>query len=214
MKRVSPLLLTILMLSASGYQVLFAQEGDNRTDFFLHEIKIAKEQVDSYTSPKEKLYVVDDARAPFLRRSVSKSRRDQWMEELTAMTPAQKKSINDALDALGVSVAKKLPFFIPEDKNFALHNPAEEELLKAGVDDLSEATVHKFGFKTNWLIEKDSYNMPINKYRQGYIWARYSNDHPYCNLIQVNLVAEYSGGGNYAEPYAKVVGVEYCACPK
>lgn len=206
------ILLLVLLIAC------FKAEAQNNTDYkiqyFLEDIGKTKEQVDKYTSPKEKLYLVSEANLPWLKRSVSKKSRETWTKDLN-LTPAEKKKVDDALDALGVSAAQKLPKYIPDEKNFAVHNQAEEDLMKTGVSDISEAKIHKIGLRnTVWTIEKDSYNTPLHRFKQGFIWLRYpANDHPYCHLLQVNIIQQYAGGGTYGESYAKLVYNDYCGCP-
>lgn len=93
---------------------------DDPPDWFLNvmlsDIEKAKGEVDLYTNPEERLYLVSTPSSPWLLRAVSAKARDEY---------AIDKKFNDwrkanagnkfdtALDGLAASAAKKLPAYIP-----------------------------------------------------------------------------------------------------
>jgi hypothetical protein len=210
------LLFGLLLFLISGFQKLQAQEGDNRTGYFIEEIKRAKTMIDQYVSPQKQLYLVDDRAEEFMWRAVSPSEREAWFAT-TSMTAAEKKTVSDALNGLAASAAKKLPIFKPGDEKFAFGSKEEKDMMKSKVPNLADFTVHKIGLADqNWSIVKNDYGIPLYKNKFGYMWFRNNSkivDHPYCRVYQINITQTYEGGGTYGESYAGYVSKWLCGCP-
>lgn len=123
--------------------------------------------------------------------------------------------LNKALDALAVSVGKKLRLFKPNQSVFAYRNPSGEQMAVRGLKNSATLKVHKIGFEeANWLFEKNWAGIPVNRYKHGYIWARDSaDDHPHCHLYVVYLQQTYGGGGRYGQAFTKIRDDQIVGCP-
>lgn len=53
-------------------------------------------------------------------------------------------------------------------------------------------------FNANWQIEKNDLGIPVNRYREAFIWGKDSaDDYQYCHLYGFVIQQDYSGGGTY-----------------
>lgn len=211
------LALTTFMVLASASQS-FAQ-GDNRTGFFLSEIKKAQTEVDKYISPEHQIAIVEIPLDDWLLRAVSKKERDKWLKT-TQFSPDESKQINDALDALSAAAATKLPLFKPYPKKFAYGTAAEKEMMKNKITGSHDGIVfHKIGLEDEvWQIVKGNDGLPKFRFKAGYVWLRNNNkdqvDHPYCRVFQINITQQYQGGGTYGESVAGYAGIKWLSgCP-
>jgi hypothetical protein len=84
-----------------------------------------------------------------------------------------------------------------------------------GMKNATTLKVHRIGFEeTSWLIEKNDFGIPLNRYKHGYIWGRDSaDDHPYCHLYVVYLQQNYNGGGTYGQAFTKIRDDQIVGCP-
>lgn len=183
----------------------------------LSDINKAKEQVDAYT-PEGKIYLVSSPSAPWLLRAVSAKARETYGAD---------KKINDwrkanadnkfdkALNELAASAAKKLPNYIPNNKNFALRDVALEKMMKAKLKNPATLKILKIGiFHSAWQIEKNDIGIPRNRYREAFIWGKDSaDDHNYCHLYGFVIQQNYSGGGTYGATYAYLNTDALFGCP-
>ena len=170
------------------------------------DIRDAKEDIDSYT-PEGKVYLVRSPLAPWLLRAVSQKARDAFAIDKKFQDWRKANAGNKydtGLDELAASAAKKLPTYIPGPKNFAFRDAAMEKMMKDKLKNFSTLQIHKIGlFHSAWIIEKDSFGFPANRYREAYIWARdSSDDHPYCHLYGFVVQQDYAGGGTYGATWA------------
>jgi hypothetical protein len=188
--------------------------GDNRFSYFMTDVKGAKAEVDEYTSPKEKLYLVQTKFENYLWYSVSKKARTDWYKS-TEMSAAQKQAMDTALDALGASAAQKLPLFQPEASKFAYGSSQEKAMLQSKITDLAELKVHKVGLRNaDWVIIKNNYGIPLYRTKAGYVWVRgKKNDHLYCRVLQIDINQSYQGGGSYGSSQGKFDSSWLSGCP-
>jgi len=186
---------------------------------FVDDIKKKQAEAAAYTGPQDKIYYVSETQDDYVRMSVSKRARDKWfadkkMNDYRADKPCNK--VDPALDELAATVAKTIPLYVPSPGKYAVHNAAEEALMKSKITDLSAADkVFKIGLDSaNWNIGKDDYNFPINRYKYGMIYMKPSGaDDPYCRMIFVNVIQDYSGGGTYGASYGRFIKSEIAGCP-
>jgi hypothetical protein len=186
---------------------------DFRLSFFLDEIKKAQQSVDEY-DPDTKLYLISSALSDWLWRAVSMQEREKWGKEWLKK-PNEKQKFDQALDALAASAAKQLPNYRMNTKNYAVHNVAEEKMMKSVLKNPAIYKIHYTGLEqANWLIDKNELGIPTSRYKHGAIWLRNTtSDHPYCYITYVNIIQDYAGGGTYATSYPYFVRDEMVGCP-
>jgi hypothetical protein len=199
-----------------------AKNGDEPPEWWLNvmisDINKAKEEVDLYTNAAERLYLVSTPSSPWLLRAVSPKAREEFAKDkkFDEWRVADKGNKFDAaLDALNAAAAKKLPAYIPNAKNFALHDAALEKMMKAKLKNAATLKIHKIGiFDANWRIEKNDAGIPVNRYREAYIWGKDSaDDYQYCHLYGIVLQQDYAGGGSYGATWAYVNTDSLFGCP-
>jgi hypothetical protein len=185
---------------------------DMMVGVYMKDIETTRKQAEDYRPGARDYYVQDfsDRQNIYLKASLSASRRKEW---LVTWPKNIVDCITPALDNLGTIAKKTLPTYTPSGYN--LGTPAEQKVLRSGVNDLADATVFKVGISSpNWLISKDSFNFPTARYRYGIIWAKYPGlDDGFCRIIYVNLVQDYAGGGTYGASYANFIKSEFAGCP-
>ena len=188
-------------------------QDDIRINVFLDDIKKAKGEIERY-NPADFLYLVSegDASAALLR-AVSSRARQQFLTEWSKANGINK--LVAPFDDLSAAAAKKLPGYVPKSNGFAFHNPAEEKMMKAALNNLATLKIHKIGLNENaWLIDRNDVGIPTSRYKHGSIWARdTSDDHPYCHVYRVNILQDYAGGGTYGASYARLLQDELFGCP-
>jgi hypothetical protein len=213
--RMKQYFLTLILLI--NFLTIMAQDGDGRFDVFMDDLKEAQADATIYTSPKDRTYfvrpVLEDV---WLPRAVSKTARAEWYGT-TSLSPDQKKKIDQALNTLAASAAKKLMLHKPGPEKFAQGSKDEIELLKSIIPTLSDFTVHKIGLEDkNWRIEKNELDVPTGRRKWGYVWFRDNRkiiDHPYCRVYEMFIYQPYEGGGTYGESVARYERRWLCGCP-
>jgi hypothetical protein len=187
-------------------------------NYFLHEISEAKNDVDIY-DPAERQYLVKAVQEEWLLRAVSPRAR---AEHATGMKYTEWRKANPgnqldaALDALAVSVAKKLPSYKPAAAAFQIRNPVAEKLLMSYFKDTATMKIHRIGVgSAGWLIQKDNDGLPSYRYKFANVYFRdSSDDHPYCHRVSVRVKQDYAGGGTYGtETYRSSADDELFGCP-
>jgi hypothetical protein len=191
-----------------------AEEMSGVLSIHYDELLDTKKEVDAYTSPTERLYMVSGKHAEYFMRAISKKARDKWAQTWLK-NPEHKKKFDDLYDAIAAAAAKKFPVYLPDSKKFAFHNKAEEGMMRSVLRNAATLKIHKIGqFHNSWQISREGTDLPDARYKQGYVWAKDSaDDYPYCHLYQVNIIQKYAGGGTYGESFAKVVGDTVLGCP-
>jgi hypothetical protein len=194
------------------------QEPPGLLNYFLHEIAEAKSDVDIY-DPAERQYLVKAVQEEWVLRAVSPRAR---AEHATSDHYAEWRQANPgneldaALDALAVSVAKKLPGYKPGVAAFQFHNPVAEKLLMGYFKNTATMKIHRIGVgSAGWSIQKDSDGLPSYRYKFANIYFRdSSDDHPYCHRVSVRVKQDYAGGGTYStEIYRSSADDELFGCP-
>lgn len=188
-------------------------QSDARLEILLEEINKRKKEVETF-DPSERTELVTRSTpelfipAVSLRARAAYYKRDQLNER-------QQAALNPALDSLASAAAKKLPSYKPAPAVFAFHSPAAESMMKQSLQNAATLKVLRSGIKeANWLIEKNEFGLPVDRYKHGFIWARdSSDDHPYCHLYTVFVQQNYAGGGTYGEIFAHLSDNEIVGCP-
>jgi hypothetical protein len=204
--------------SESSTTAAVPQDPPGLLNYFLHEIAEAKNDVDIY-NPAERQYLVKAVQEEWVLRAVSPRAR---AEHATTTHYAEWRQANPgneldaALDALAVSVAKKLPGYKPGVAAFQFHNPVAEKLLMSEFKNTATMKIHRIGVgSAGWLIQKDSDGLPSYRYKFANIYFRdSSDDHPYCHRVSVRVKQDYAGGGTYStEVYRSSADDELFGCP-
>jgi hypothetical protein len=194
------------------------QDPPGLLNYFLHEIAEAKNDVDIY-DPAERQYLVKAVQREWLLRAVSararaeQAKTDKYAEWRQANPGNQ---LDAALDALAISVAKKLPGYKPAATAFQFRNPVAEKLLMSEFKNTTTMKIHRIGVSSaGWLIQKDSDGLPSYRFKFANIYFRdSSDDHPYCHLVSVRVKQDYAGGGTYStEVYRSSADDELFGCP-
>lgn len=175
-------------------------------------IERAQREVDNYNSQND-LRLVSEAAHPWLFRAVSPWARNQYYTEKGM---GVKPYLDPVLDKLAKAAASKLPSYVPGPTNFSYHNVNEEKMIRSRVQAWAPHNqIFKVGLVNSaWRIEKNAYGLPTRRYKWGKAWIRVTNsDHPYCWLVSINIIQDYSGGGTYAASYANQVDEELVGCP-
>lgn len=194
------------------------QDPPGLLDYFLHEIAEAKSDVDIY-DPAERQYLVKAVQREWLLQAVSKNARaerakadkyDEWRQA----NPGNQ--LDAALDALAISVAKKLPSYKPAATAFQFRNPVAEKLLMSEFKNTATMKILHIGVASaGWLIQKDSDGLPSYRFKFANVYFRdSSDDHPYCHMVSVRVKQDYAGGGAYStEVYRSSAEDELFGCP-
>jgi hypothetical protein len=179
--------------------------------FQLDEIVRIQTEVERF-DPAEHDFIVNSSEGEWLLRAVSMREREKWAKSFFKPGIGGKKEFWQKLDALATSGSKKIPMFKPNQTSFAYHDAAEEAMMKAK---LGNVKIHQIGLANKiWEISKNEHDIPINRYKRGYVWAKNaSDDYNYCHLYQVNIIRDYTGGGKYGSSYAQFLGDWLAACP-
>ena len=187
-------------------------------DVFVDDIKKKQQEAAAYDGPANKIYYVSATQDDYVRMAVSKMTRDKFftdhkMNDYRADKACNK--VDPALDELAKIVAKTVPLYVPEAKEYAVRNPAEEALMKGKVTDIAGTKIFKIGLASaNWGIDKNDYGIPTDRYKHGLIYLKPVNkDDPYCRMVFVNIVQDYSGGGTYGASYGNFIKSEIAGCP-
>ena len=185
---------------------------------FLDDIKKKQQEAAEYDGPANKIYYVAETQDDYIKLAVSKSKRDAWFADKKMNDYRADKACNKldpALDELATVVAKTMPLYVPTPGKYAVHNASEEALMKSKVTDIADIKVFKIGLDSaNWNIGKDDCNFPINRNKYGMIYGKPTKaDDPYCRMIFVNVIQDYSGGGTYGATYGRFIKSEIAGCP-
>lgn len=192
------------------------KSDDPRISSFQDDVKETLQEVKDYT-PQNSTRIVQSKYWDWLARAISPSARNEFLNKWgSLLQPKQRQGFERDLDAIGAALPPKIAAFTKDKiNNFPFRNPAEEGMMRAELRDLTGMVVHKIGlYQNQWLIEKNNFGLPVNRYKQGAVYGRDPrSDHAYCRIWYVNIIQSYSGGGTYAASYAKYVGSDFVACP-
>jgi hypothetical protein len=189
---------TLVILLTFLYQPVWAQAERDLLEY-QHQLEydkivLAQKAVDQYTAGKS-IYLAGEYGGEWLLRAVSMQARDKWAEHYFVRDNARK-IFDKMLNALAASAAKKFPIAKPKAEFFAFHSKAEEDAMKAALDNLGTLEIHKIGL----LHDKWQQISNDGPFQEGYIWARdKSKDYSYCLLYRFKLTKRYIGGGNYSD---------------
>jgi hypothetical protein len=187
--------------------------GNIWLDSHIEEINKRIKEVDGFTPDRG--WLTGSSNYDHLLHAVSPSAREKWLTGSNALDKKNCPNLVVAFDKLSVSAAKKLPLYLPNTKTYSFHNPAEEKLLKAKINNLSDNKIHYMGIQeASWLIDKNDFGIPTSRYKHGMAWVRYTpSDHPYCRIYYINIIQDYAGGGTYGASYAYLAKDELAGCP-
>jgi hypothetical protein len=188
-------------------------QSDARLEILLELINKRQKEVETY-NPSESTQLVTMSTPELFLPAISMRARAAYYKR-DQLNERQQAAMNPALDSLAAAAAKKLPLYKPDAKAFAFHNPAAELMMKQSLKNAVTLKVHRSGIKESvWLIEKNEFGIPVDRYRHGYIWARdSSDDHPFCHLYTIFIQQDYAGGGAYGQVFARLSDSELVGCP-
>ena len=188
-------------------------QSDPWLDIILEEIDKRKKEVESYDASRRGQLVTPSTPELFLPAISRRAREKYYGQE--KVNEARRSALDPALDSLATAAAKKLPLYKPDPSVFAFRNPPAEQLMVRSRANGATLKVHQSGIKeAGWIIEKNDFGIPIDRYKHGFIWARDAgDDHPYCHLYTVYVLQNYEGGGTYGQTFAKPFDDEIVGCP-
>ncbi len=181
----------------------------------LDSIEKTRKEAEEYRPGLRNYYVstLSDRKNQYLEAALLPGQRRAWYTD-SNVPPEMQKCLDPALDRLAETAKKTLPSFTGPS-GYTLGTPAEKKVLLTAINDLAKATVLKSGLSDpNWLIDKDDYNLPTDRFKHGYVMAKYlDTEQNYCWLFWINIVQDYSGGGTYAASHGSFVGRSLVDCP-
>jgi hypothetical protein len=191
------LLFTGITSFVFGVQSVLAQGGEEALRWNLQQnlddLPAIQKKVDGYL-PNTRSWLAGEFDDPWLRRAISMREREKWAKH-EKMSPEHNKLFDPAFNSLAASIAKKMPLHKPLPGYFTFHNPAEEEIIKAYLNNIGRLKIHKIGFPDDEWQQTGTTNPP---YKKAYVWAKdTSDDHAYCHLFVFKLAQQYQGGGQY-----------------
>ena len=145
----------------------------------------------------------------YLLAALSPSERSRMVTKYGKLYPC----ISDLFDQIQAAAKKTLPQYTPWSYN--VKTPADVAVLKSSISDLNKATVFKAALQSNvWNIQKNSIGIPEKRYKYGAIWVKYpSSDTGFCQILWINVVQEYTGGGTWGQSYGIFTRNEPAGCP-
>ena len=188
-------------------------QSDPWLDIILEEIGKRKKEVESYEPAPGRQLVTPSTPELFLPAISPRARASYY--KTVQMNERRKSALDAALDSLAAAAAQKLPLYKPDPDHFTFRNPPAETLMLRSMTNGAALKVFKSGIKeSGWLIEKNDFGIPLNRYKHGFLWARDGgDDHPYCHLYTVYIQQNYEGGGTYGQTFAKLFDNEIVGCP-
>ena len=206
--------LVVALFAVQGLSAQDESECETNTvaRLVVDELAQITEDIDTFT-PDRGYFFNTVPTYKYLTISISPTARQGFQRDHSEIASCPK--IVAGLDKLAASLAKKLPSRLPSRSDYSVHNVAEEALMKKKINNLADHKIHYIGLKqANWLIEKNSYDIPTSRYKHGMVWVRYTpNDHPYCRAYYINVIQDYAGGGTYGASYANFVDESLVGCP-
>jgi len=197
----------------SGTRPLSKPQSDARLEILLEQISKRQKEVETYDPAERTQFVTMSTPELFLPAISMRARATYYKRD--QLNERQQATMNPALDSLAAAAAKKLPLYKPDATLFAFHNPSAELLMKQSLKNGFTLKVHRSGIKEAvWLIEKNEFGIPLDRYKHGYVWARDSgDDHPYCHLYTIHVQQNYAGGGTYGAAFARLSDDVVMGCP-
>jgi hypothetical protein len=187
--------------------------SDPVTEVHLTDLEKTRKEAEEFRPGLRDYYVseLNDRKNIYLEAALSPSRRKEWLGRADEDFV---KCMEPALDGLAAVARKTLPGYTGP-AGYTLGTPAEKKALLSAINDIGQARVLKVGIKQpNWLIAKNSFDLPTARYKHGVIWAQYPNsDDGFCRIFWVNIKQDYAGGGTYGASYGYFVSRAFAGCP-
>jgi hypothetical protein len=186
-------------------------DGNIWVQSHLEDIAKRQKEVDSFTPDRG--WLINSNNYDHLLYAVSPQAREKWLTGANALD--YKDCLAPAFDKLAAAAATKLPLFLPNTAAYAQHVAAEEKLMKSKISDLADHKIFYIGIQEpNWLVDKNEWGIPKNRFKHGMVWVRYTpNDHAYCRVYYINVIQDYAGGGTYGASYATFIEDQLFGCP-
>lgn len=180
-----------------------------RTQLEIDDLKKLLAQVSTFT--KDRGWYSGEQYEDYLLAAISPKKRAEMRDN--ANGGRFFKCYEPLLDQIKAEAAKTLPNYTLWSYN--VRNPADERVLRSAITDLSSAKVYKIGLgSATWTIQKNSIDIPEKRYKHGAIWVKYPTaDSGYCQILWINLIQEYTGGGTWGRSYGYFTRNEPAGCP-
>jgi hypothetical protein len=190
-----------------------SKSADWRIQYHIDEINKLKTKLDEWV-PADTYFPTPISNDDYYRIAVSPAERASWFKNNKWTDAGETAPLVSALNALKVSLVKRLPENGPDPKSFTLRNAPQEKLLVAALE-LPGAKIFKIGFdEPNWLIDKNEYGLPTARYKHGMIYGRNpAADDGLCRFWYINVIQDYSGGGTYGASYGRYIKGDIAPCP-
>jgi len=167
--------------------------------------------------------LLKDVRAFGPDRDFTSAQNDEYL--LAALSPRNRKvlagklgewypCLSGILDNIAAEAKAKLPQ-LTLDSSYSVRNPIDERIMRTGVSDLNNATEFKIGLEVpGWIITKNDLGIPETRFKRGAIWVKYpTNDTGFCQILWINVVQDYAGGGTWGSSHANFVRNQLAGCP-
>ena len=167
--------------------------------------------------------LLKDVRAFGPDRDFTTAQNDEYL--LAALSPNNRKvlakklgewypCLSGILDNIATEARPKLPQVNLASSN-NVRSPVDERIMRTAVSDLSAAMVFKIGLEApGWIITKNDLGIPETRFKRGAIWVKYPTaDTGFCQILWINVVQDYAGGGTWGSSYANFVRNQIAGCP-
>ncbi|MBL8952115.1 MAG: hypothetical protein JNK82_15135 [Myxococcaceae bacterium] len=173
-------------------------------------------EVEEYRVGKSKRYVreLSDRRNEYLLAGISPSFRRDWLSS-HKIEEKDQQCLVPLFDAIGAAAKVTLPKFHP--RGYIHHESGEDKIIKNAIkEELPDAEFIHVGVSSpQWNIEKLYNGLPSQRYKYGMAWVKSKTfDDGYCRIMYVNIVQDYTGGGNYGESRGNYISKEPAGCEK
>lgn len=171
---------------------------------YVKEIQDAKSKVDNYNGSN----FMFTGSSEWAFRSVSENVRNHFysqnkgfkrqveLSKLSSNNFDPFKSINDELKLLSESIDKNLYKLKSNNEYFKFRDNDSEKVMKSYLKDIKSLKILKIGMRdNNWTIVKNSFGVPLYKYRYGtMVIDNPKDDIKYCKTLYFNLQKDYASG--------------------
>ena len=169
-------------------------------------------EAEDYKQTARTWYVreLSDNRNEYLLAGISAQARAEWLGGHRT-SEKDKRCMVPIFDEIGAAAKRTLPRYRP--RGYTHHE--DDALLRDVVKQkLPDAIVLESGVSSpSWKIEKLRNGVPSVRYKYGMAWVKSASfDDGYCRIVYVNVVQDYSGGGNFGESAGNYIKMEPAGC--
>jgi hypothetical protein len=171
-------------------------------------------EAEEYKAGARDYYVreLSDRRNEYLLSGISPSFRQSWLGS-HKIADKDFQCIVPLFDEIGAAAKRTLPKFHP--RGYIHHDSDDEKVIKDALKaELPDADIIDTGVSSaTWQIEKLYNGTPSSRYKYGMAWVKSAKfDDGFCRLVFINVVQDYSGGGNYGESQGRYISMTPAGC--